>query len=137
MAAIKLVEQLQDRLTAVARFLESMGATGQAKELREVCGFLEPHRGKTLQQLVSPPPRDGIAADVIKLYDRAGSPGLTVEEIDSVFASPELKKLSASDIKSLAAKLDVATGKLKKNELISRMKVMVMNRAGTHARVNN
>jgi hypothetical protein len=135
--AIKSVEQLQERLQAVSRFLDAMGATGPAKELRDVCVFLQPHRQKTLDQLVSPQPKDGIAAEIIKLYDRSGAPGLTPEEIDRVFAKPELKRLSVSDLKVLATKLDVATGKLKKDELIARMKVMVTNRAGTHARVNS
>jgi hypothetical protein len=135
MPAIKSVDQLQERLTAVSRFLDAMGAAVPAKEVREVCGFLEAHRGKTLEQLVNPPPKDGPVAEVEKLYARAGSPGLGSDEIERVFASKEVKKLGMGDLKALATKLDIAPGKLKKDELLSRMKVNVLNRAGMHGRV--
>ncbi len=159
MAAIKYVEQLLDRFVIISRFLDALGASGPAKELRDACGILEPLRGKTLVQVVSPPPNDrnvetrlntsgtgqedrpsggeNITVDIANLYSRAGQPGLTAAEIERVFESPALRKLSADKLRSLAMKLDVAAGKLSKDKMISKMKIMVLNRAGTHARVNN
>jgi len=140
------VAELRTLLAKLSDLLRASGAASTADDLASFCSDLKPHQSKTLSDLLnaSPatpaPPRAPRAAKneqqvnelfgrIIQLYDHASNPAVTIERIDEAFR--ELRRLNPT-----AARLDVlreplrVTEKLKKADLIAKLRQAIVSRAG-------
>lgn len=153
------VDVLLMHLSNMSHFLREAGATKPADQLREVCDILRPLQGKRLKDLVNDMhraeeilrnPNSGLAKKsgkislqdfeilstrLVNLYERAGRPGLTREEIEKEFADPKLFLMTENQLKDVASKLGIQKVR-GKDKLLSSMRQIVLARMGALERVD-
>lgn len=153
------VDALQTHLTNLSRLLRSGGGKGTASELDEFVELLQPYRGKKLKDLIGaikdaeeivrngPPPAQKqrksvakvdagpISSRILDLYQRAGQSSATSDEIIAAFSEPDVLSLTGDQLKAIAKQMGIKE-KLKKPDLLNKMRQAVLDRRGVSDRVS-
>jgi hypothetical protein len=151
-------------LTNLSQLLRSAGGQKTASELEDLCQLLQPFRDKKLKDLIasiakaeeiirSGPPAPTarkasskasskvidagpITGRVVDLYQRAGQPNVSREEILAAFAELEALNLSLDQLKGIAKQIGVSENASKKKaDLLKRLRQAVLDRKGAADRV--
>ncbi|MBI3822474.1 MAG: hypothetical protein HY289_07320 [Planctomycetes bacterium] len=149
------VDALQIHLTNLSQLLRGGGGKGTANELDEFVQLLQPYRDKKLKDLIGtikdadevlraapPAPKkskavsvdiSNISARIVDLYQRAGQPNITSQEIMDTFAELQSVNPNGKQLESIAKQIGVKE-KLKKDELLKKMRETVLDRKGASDR---
>src|SRR5262249_20155699 len=143
----------------LSHLIRSAAGTKTANELDEFCQMLQPYRDRRLKDLISAIAqaeeiiRNGasaakagrapkktvdigpISARIVDLYQRAGHPTVTREEILGAFAELEALNLTKPQLEKIAIQIDVREKLKKKEELLNRMRQTLLDRKGVSDRV--
>jgi hypothetical protein len=147
------VDVLQMHLSNLSQLLRSAGGKSTANELDELCQLLQPFRDKKLKDLIASiskaeeiirngaaasKPRKAssktsdlapISARIIDLYQRAGLPSVSREEILGAFSELEALNPTGPQLKAIANQIGIRE-KLNKVLLFSKMRQTVLDRKG-------
>ena len=153
------VDALLLHLNNLSHLLREAGANASANDLRKACELLNPFKGQKLETVlkefeksqkivrdagaasgrgkskISPEIVAAIGDRIAALHERAGQPGLTEEEIETMFTDAKLEILSAAQLVAIAARLNVPKIKGPKAKIIDTIKKAVGDRKGAILRV--
>jgi hypothetical protein len=145
-------------LTNLSQLLRPAGGTRTANELDELCQLLQPFRNRKVKDLIAsiskaedlirtggPAPRKArgsskpidlaaITARILDLYQNAGLPSVTRDQILDDFSEIESLNLTVKQLEAIGKQIGV-TEKLKKVDLINKMRQTVLDRKGAADRV--
>jgi hypothetical protein len=154
------VDVLQMHLTNLSQLLRSAGGQKTATELDDLCQLLQPYRDQKLKDLIAsiaradeiirnglPAPKarkasskvvvdaGPITAKIVDLYQRAGQPSVSRDEILAAFAEVEGLNLSMDQLKAIAKQVGVSEKATKKADLHHRIRQAALDRKGAADRV--
>jgi hypothetical protein len=150
------VDALQLHLTNLSRILRDGGGKTTANELDEFVQLLEPHRNKKMKELfalianaeeiikkgVAPGKQaktstqdlDRLSAHVVDLYNRASDPAVSREDIIAAFVNLDKAKPTVKFLEQTAKQIGIVE-KLKKPDLLKKMRQTVLDRKGSTDRI--